>query len=70
MTPTKKTRHENALESLKALTTVVADTADFSAMDLYKPTDATTNPSLVLAAMKLEGNVDLPFPLINLFRIR
>lgn len=55
MTPTKKTRHENALESLKALTTVVADTADFSAMDLYEPTDATTNPSLVLAAMKLEG---------------
>ena len=57
MTPTKKTRHENALESLKALTTVVADTADFSAMDLYKPTDATTNPSLVLAAMKLEGKI-------------
>jgi len=48
----KRAKHSNALEALRALTTVVADTADFSAMETYKPTDATTNPSLVLAVMK------------------
>ncbi len=32
------------------MTTVVADTSDFEAIKLYKPTDATTNPSLVFKA--------------------
>lgn len=41
------------LEQLKAMTTVVADTGDFEAMKQYKPTDATTNPSLVLAASQM-----------------
>lgn len=40
----------NTLESLKELTTVVADTGDFESMRVYKPQDATTNPSLILAA--------------------
>lgn len=40
----------NSLEQLKSLTTVVADTGDFQAMEQFKPTDATTNPSLILAA--------------------
>ncbi|KAJ1564740.1 Transaldolase [Nowakowskiella sp. JEL0078] len=40
----------NALESLKKYTTVVADTGDFEAIAAYKPQDATTNPSLILAA--------------------
>jgi len=31
----------------------VADTGDFEAINQYKPTDATTNPSLILAASKL-----------------
>ncbi|CAH1394304.1 unnamed protein product [Nezara viridula] len=43
----------NSLEQLKALTTVVADTGDINAMKVYNPTDATTNPSLILAAAKL-----------------
>jgi transaldolase len=38
------------LESLKSMTKVVADTSDFEAIKLYKPTDATTNPSLVYKA--------------------
>ncbi|CAN5324958.1 transaldolase [soil metagenome] len=38
------------LEQLKEYTKVVADTGDFSAMKVYKPQDATTNPSLILAA--------------------
>jgi len=38
------------LDQLKKHTVVVADTGDFEAMKAYKPQDATTNPSLILAA--------------------
>ncbi len=38
------------LEQLRQYTTVVADTGDFRQMEQYKPQDATTNPSLILAA--------------------
>src|SRR3954470_17198705 len=38
------------LESLKRVTTVVADTGDIEAMRQFKPQDATTNPSLLLKA--------------------
>lgn len=38
------------LDQLKAMTTVVADTGDFEAIAEYQPQDATTNPSLILAA--------------------
>ncbi len=40
----------NSLEQLKQYTTVVADTGDFESMKKFKPQDATTNPSLILAA--------------------
>ena len=44
----------NSLEQIRALgTVVVADTGDFELMKLFKPTDATTNPSLMLAAAKM-----------------
>ncbi|XP_022656164.1 transaldolase-like isoform X1 [Varroa destructor] len=43
----------SCLDQLKELTIVVADTGDFEAMKEYKPTDATTNPSLILQAAKL-----------------
>ncbi|XP_074600940.1 transaldolase [Brevipalpus obovatus] len=43
----------NTLEQLRQYTIVVADTGDFESMKQYKPTDATTNPSLILAAAKL-----------------
>jgi len=42
-----------SLDKLKQLTVVVADTGDFEAMKKYKPTDATTNPSLILAAVNM-----------------
>ena len=38
------------LEQLKKVTVVVADTGDFESMKQYQPRDATTNPSLILAA--------------------
>ena len=40
----------NKLEQLKKLTTIVADTGEFEDIKIYHPTDATTNPSLILAA--------------------
>ncbi|KRZ58089.1 Transaldolase [Trichinella nativa] len=40
----------SALEQLKMHTVVVADTGDFESIGQYKPTDATTNPSLLLQA--------------------
>ncbi|XP_020300776.1 probable transaldolase [Pseudomyrmex gracilis] len=46
----KKTKIMSSLSQLKDLTTVVADTGDFEAMEQFNPTDATTNPSLILAA--------------------
>lgn len=40
----------SALEQLKQFTTIVADTGDIDAIKAYTPTDATTNPSLLLKA--------------------
>lgn len=42
----------NQLDALRTLTTVVADTGDFETMQAYRPTDATTNPSLILKAVQ------------------
>ena len=40
----------NALDALKKVTTVVADTGSFALMRAFTPQDATTNPSLILKA--------------------
>jgi len=45
----------SALEQLKKHTKVVADTGDFAAMKKFQPEDATTNPSLILAASNMEA---------------
>jgi len=43
----------NSLDQLKASgTVVVSDSGDFASIGKYKPQDATTNPSLILAASK------------------
>ena len=49
----------NLLEALRASTVVVAATGDFEAMKNFRPTDATTNPSLIAAAAKLPAYQDL-----------
>jgi transaldolase len=49
----------SALESLKKYTTVVSDTGDFEAIAQYKPQDATTNPSLILAASQKQNYAHL-----------
>lgn len=38
------------LDQLKTMSTIVADTGDIEAIRQFVPTDATTNPSLILAA--------------------
>ena len=43
---------ESVLDHLKKVSTVVADTGDFELIKKYKPIDATTNPSLILKAVK------------------
>lgn len=40
----------NKLEQIRRMTTIVSDTGDIDAIKQYTPTDATTNPSLILAA--------------------
>src|SRR3989442_4894412 len=40
----------NQLESLRKHSVVVADTGDIDAVARWKPQDATTNPSLLLAS--------------------
>jgi transaldolase len=46
------TSANTALDQLKALTIVVADTGDFERMKQFAPQDATTNPSLILKAVQ------------------
>ncbi len=41
------------LEQLSQITVVVADTGDLEAIKAFKPRDATTNPSLILAAAQI-----------------
>ena len=43
----------NQLDALKQFTTVVADTGDFNQIAQFQPTDATTNPSLILKAVQM-----------------
>lgn len=42
--------NESILSQLKKMTVIVADTGDIEAIKKHAPTDATTNPSLILAA--------------------
>ncbi len=43
----------NKLEKLTKFTTIVADTGEIEQIKLFKPTDATTNPSLIFKASSL-----------------
>ncbi|UTA49065.1 transaldolase [Simiduia sp. 21SJ11W-1] len=43
----------SVLEQLTRMTDVVADTGDIEAISRFKPMDATTNPSLILAAAQM-----------------
>jgi transaldolase len=43
----------NLLEQLRQYTTVVSDTGDINSIKKFKPTDGTTNPSLIFAAAQM-----------------
>jgi transaldolase len=58
----------NQLDALRAHTTVVADTGDFKQLDAFKPTDATTNPSLILKAVQRADYAPLMTETVNRFR--
>lgn len=49
----------SCLEQLKTMTSVVADTGDIAKIKLYKPEDATTNPTLILQACQMEEYRDI-----------
>ena len=49
----------NLLEQLAAMTVVVADTGDIDAIQQFTPRDATTNPSLILAAAQIPAYQNL-----------
>ena len=41
------------LEQLRSMTTVVSDSGDINSIEQFKPTDSTTNPSLIAAAAQM-----------------
>jgi transaldolase len=47
------------LEQLRAVSTVVSDTGDMESIRAFKPTDSTTNPSLILKAAQLPAYAHL-----------
>jgi transaldolase len=49
----------NLLDQLATMTVVVADTGDIDAIRQFTPQDATTNPSLILAAAQITAYQDL-----------
>ena len=51
-TETAAGQKTSQLDQLKKFSKVVADTGDFGTIEAFKPQDATTNPSLIYAAVK------------------
>ena len=47
---------QNALNQLKKMTTIVADSSDLAAIEKFRPLDATTNPSLITVAANQPEN--------------
>lgn len=47
------------LDQLRSMTVVVADTGDIEAIRQFKPTDCTTNPSLILKAAQMPAYAQL-----------
>ena len=60
----------NQLDLLKQFTTVVADTGDFKQLGVFKPTDATTNPSLILKAVQKADYAPLLYETVTKFKGR
>ena len=50
---------QSLLQQLSEMTIVVADTGDINAIRKFKPRDATTNPSLIMAAAQMSEYTSL-----------
>lgn len=50
---------KSTLDQLREMTVVVADTGDLSTVKRYRPVDCTTNPSIVLSALKDPAQANL-----------
>ena len=55
----KQKTSKTQFEALAECTTIVADTGDINDIKRFQPTDATTNPSLILKAAKMPEYADL-----------
>jgi transaldolase len=55
MVAPRRSTMPSKLDQLKAMTTIVADTGDMESIRAFKPTDCTTNPTLILKAAQMEG---------------
>jgi transaldolase len=55
----QKTDSQTQFQALAACTTIVADTGKIDEIKKFQPTDATTNPSLILQAAKLPEYAEL-----------
>ncbi len=53
------------LDQLRAMTTVVADTGDMESIRAFKPTDSTTNPTLIFKAAQLPAYASLVDDAVN-----
>lgn len=60
----------SVLDQLRQCTTIVADTGDFESLKKYQPTDATTNPSLILAAANMKQYDHIIEEIIDEFRAK
>ena len=49
----------NKLEYLREMSVVVADTGDMGSIEAFKPTDSTTNPTLILKASQMPAYKEL-----------
>ena len=58
-TKKQKTATQTQFQALAACTTIVADTGKIDEIKKFQPTDATTNPSLILQAAKLPEYAEL-----------
>jgi transaldolase len=57
--PKEAPRMASTLDQLKSMTVVVADTGDVDQIERFKPTDCTTNPSLILKAAQMPAYAHL-----------
>lgn len=58
------------LDRLRAMTTVVADTGDMDAIRAFKPTDCTTNPTLILKAAQMPAYAHLVDEALHWARVK